>query len=63
VIPVKSMGFFTRFGEYFDLERSPQSEEDAQIDGTSERLMYSSDGWRRPFLLWIHEVVGNNEEK
>jgi len=54
------MGFFTRFGEYFDLERSPQSEEDAQIDGTSERQTYSSNGWRRPFLLWLHEVVGDN---
>lgn len=56
-IPVKSLGFYTKYGEFFDVELSHQTEEDAAVNGRPDRLPYNSDGWRRPFVLWLHGVV------
>lgn len=55
--PLKSLGFYTAYGDFFDLDLEPQTKEEAEINGTACRLSYSSDGWRRPFLIWLHGVV------
>jgi len=51
------LSFSSRFGNFFNLELATQTKEEAEVNGTLDRVDYSSGGWRQPFLLWLHGVV------
>jgi len=54
-----ALSFSSRFGNFFNVDLATQSKEDAEVNGTLNRVGYRSDGWRQPFLLWLHAVVSD----
>lgn len=56
-IPVEALGAPSEDDSAYGVTVAPQSKEDLEINGSPKSLVHSHQGWRRPFLLWLHGTV------
>lgn len=56
-LPVRHLGECDQLKHTYDLTLESQSREEAAINGQPSHLSYHHDGWRHPFLLWLHGTV------
>ena len=55
-LPVRHLGYFNKHKHTYGVALEAQSREEAEITGSPSQL-YTNQGMRNPFLLWLHGTV------